>query len=125
MDKLAELLSFEGRANRAWYFWHIVLDDIVILTAIIIAMVLGVSLHPILSLPFAGIVLGAMWGGVAITAKRLHDLGRPGWQVLLLGIPVVNIYFGFITLFKKGTIGPNQYGPDPLEGAVQRDSLHP
>ena len=125
MDKLAEMLSFEGRANRAWYFWHIVLDDLVILTAIIIAIVLGVSLHPILAVPFAGVVLGAMWAGVAITVKRLHDLGRPGWQVLLLALPVIQIYYGFITLFKQGTIGPNEYGPDPLEAAVQRDSLYP
>ena len=27
MDNLLDLFSFEGRANRAWYFWHILLDD--------------------------------------------------------------------------------------------------
>ena len=125
MDKLLDLLSFEGRANRAWYFWHIVLDDLVILTAMIVGVLLGVATHPVLAIPFAGVVLGAIWGGVAITVKRLHDLGRPGWQVLLLALPVIQIYFGFITLFKQGTIGPNQYGPDPLEAAGQRDSLYP
>ena len=125
MDKLAEMFSLQGRANRAWYFWHIVLDDFVILTAMILAVVLGVSLHPLLAIPFAGVALGAMWAGVAITVKRFHDLNRSGWETLLLAVPIVNIYFGFLTLFKQGTIGPNSYGADPLAGAMQHESLNP
>lgn len=119
MDKIADLFSFQGRANRAWYFWHVVLDDFVILTAIFLAAFLGVGVAPLLAIPLVGVALAAIWAGVAITVKRLHDLGRPGWQVLLLAIPIVNLYFGFITLFKQGTIGPNEYGPDPLGAAIQ------
>jgi uncharacterized membrane protein YhaH (DUF805 family) len=40
---------------------------------------------------------------INITVKRLHDLGRPGTHCLLLLIPVYNIYFSIILLFKKGT----------------------
>ncbi|MGI9627985.1 MAG: DUF805 domain-containing protein [Longimicrobiales bacterium] len=119
MDKIAEMLSFQGRANRAWYFWHGVLDNLVLLTAIVLAVVVGVATNPLFGIPFVGVALATLWSGVAITAKRLHDLDRPSWQIVLFAIPLVNIYIGLIALFKQGTIGPNQYGPDPLGAAVQ------
>lgn len=69
------------------------------------------------------------------TAKRLQDLNYPGWFAIIVCIP--NLIYLFSTtaisphlfnlmalvliplhlyiLFKKGTSGPNFYGPDPLE----------
>ena len=32
--------------------------------------------------------------GVGVRIKRLHDLGRSGWDVLLLGIPFYNLWLG-------------------------------
>ena len=52
MDPLLEIFSMQGRANRSWYFWHIVLDDVVIFTvAIVLAVVIGVTASPLLVLP--------------------------------------------------------------------------
>jgi len=48
------------------------------------------------------------------TIRRLHDLNRSGRQYWLLMIPIYNIYLGLILFFKRGTRGPNRYGPDPL-----------
>ena len=31
MDVILELFSFRGRANRSWYFWHTLLDGIVVM----------------------------------------------------------------------------------------------
>ena len=115
MDKLLDLFSFEGRANRAWYFWHILLDDLVMFTLaavfVVIMMATGI---PLFALPLAGVIIGGVWAGVAVTVKRLHDLDRPGWHWWLLLVPIVNIYIGVILLFAKGTQGPNQFGRDPL-----------
>ncbi|RZB37133.1 MAG: hypothetical protein SRB2_01402 [Desulfobacteraceae bacterium Eth-SRB2] len=45
--------------------------------------------------------------------KRLHDLDRPGSHLLLSLIPIYNIYFNLVLLFKEGTRDVNQYGhPD-------------
>lgn len=70
-------------------------------------------------------------GLFAIAVKRLHDLNRSAWWVLaycllmpfvmLPFIPVVIKLLGpfvwvfaFLALFaKRGTVGPNAYGPDP------------
>ena len=48
-----------------------------------------------------------------LVVKRLHDLGKPGWQYFLMYVPLYNIYLGIVLLFVKGTAGPNEYGEDP------------
>lgn len=125
MDAIAEMFSLEGRANRAWYFWHSVLDDLVIVTAFILFVVLGVATGPLLALPLLGLIVAAGWAAAAVTVKRLHDLGRPGWQLLLLAVPFYNIYLGLLLLFQQGAVGPNEYGPDPLEAAARSRALNP
>lgn len=54
--------------------------------------------------------------GCMLAIRRLHDLDRPTWWIIGNFIPIVNIALGFYLIFCKGTDGPNQYGPDPLEG---------
>ena len=46
--------------------------------------------------------------------RRLHDLNRPGWFIIGIILPVVNIALLIYLSFFKGTEGPNQYGPNPL-----------
>jgi len=52
---------------------------------------------------------------IMMLARRLHDLDKSGWWMLLLFVPLVNILFYIYILFFKGTEGPNQYGEDPLQ----------
>jgi uncharacterized membrane protein YhaH (DUF805 family) len=115
MEPLVELFSFDGRVNRGWYFFHVLLDDLVIITLMILMVtVTGILETPILLLPMLGVVFGGFWAAIAVTVKRLHDLDRPGWHWWLLMVPLYNIYLGFVLLFQKGTVGPNRYGHDPL-----------
>ena len=70
------LLSFEGRIRRShfWVGWLILLGVSVVLSWIPIVNLLGILL---------------IWPNLAITVKRLHDMGHTGW---LAAIPwVVNI----------------------------------
>lgn len=111
------LFSMEGRYNRAKYFW--------IMTAIavvgqIISFGIGLAIGASGGDPDAATVIGFIVGsGIAVVCafqvvKRLHDLDRPGTHYWLLLIPIYNIYFGLVLLFKKGTEGQNKYGPNPL-----------
>jgi uncharacterized membrane protein YhaH (DUF805 family) len=52
------------------------------------------------------------WIAICITVKRLHDMDATGW----LSIPVVLIPIAVILVGSfPGTVGPNQFGPDPLQ----------
>ena len=62
---------------------------------------------------FMLIVLVSMWSSVALGAKRLHDMGKPGALAVSLFIPVVSIIAFIALCFIPGTPGPNKYGFNP------------
>lgn len=47
--------------------------------------------------------------------KRCQDLSLSGWYTLLSLIPLLNVIFMLYLFFKKGVIGANEYGSDPLK----------
>ncbi len=49
-----------------------------------------------------------LWAVFSITARRCHDLGLQGRE--MFDFRVSNFSIGF----KRGTIGANAFGPDPL-----------
>ena len=113
------LFSMEGRYNRAKYFWTVLAISVVVQ---VISYGIGYAIGSSGGDPATGGAVGFIIGivGAVICAfqvvKRLHDLDRPGTHYWLFLIPIYNIYFGLLILFKKGTEGENQYGPDPLAG---------
>ena len=60
-----------------------------------------------------------IWHAWSVTFKRLHDQNITGAFIFINLIPVIGIIsYGIILIscmFRKGTIGPNEYGPDPTE----------
>ena len=121
MDVVRDLFSFDGRANRARYIWHVLFDDLVMAIMGIGATVLFTgALAPLAAIALLGIGFCAAWGAVAVTVKRFHDLDRPGWHLLLLMIPLYNIYLTAILFVVEGTAGDNQYGVDPLRSTRRR-----
>ena len=124
MDVFFELFSFEGRANRAWYFWHQMLDGFVITALVAMLVVVGfVTGNMALILPAIGVLVGGLVAGAAVTVKRLHDLDRPAWHMLGFLIPIYNIYLSLVLLLKRGNYGFNDYGQDPLAPPALVDYL--
>lgn len=115
MDAIAELFSTRGRVNRGWYAAHVLLDDLLLLglmfSMIFVGEIVGSGW---MVLPLAGATAAVAWAAMAVTIKRFHDLGKSGWTMLWLAVPLVNIYFGFKLLFGKGVRGANAWGADPL-----------
>ena len=50
---------------------------------------------------------------LAVTSRRLHDIGKSGWWLLLWLIPVIGRMVLIVWAIKQGEEGPNKYGPDP------------
>jgi uncharacterized membrane protein YhaH (DUF805 family) len=68
--------------------------------------------HPVHSLASLALFLP----GLAVSVRRLHDLDRTGWWLLIIltGIGLILLLIWFCL---RGTTGPNRYGPDPLAAA--------
>ncbi len=67
------------------------------------------------SLMFILVLVAAWVIHCMLMIRRLHDLNKTGWFVLLMFVPVVNTIFSLYLLFAPGTIGSNDYGADPIE----------
>ena len=97
------LFSFEGRLRRQnfWISWLILLG---------VGVVLG-------WLPFLGILIsiGLIWPNLAITVKRLHDMGRTGW---LAAIPYAVAFIG-------STIGGFMIGVSAIANSAALDREEP
>lgn len=48
----------------------------------------------------------------SLIMRRLHDLNTSAWWLLIVFVPFGVLLF-FVLPFKKGTDGPNKYGPPP------------
>ena len=61
---------------------------------------------------YLGVCLGLIIPAYTVAARRLHDIDRTAWWILINLIP-----FGFFVLLifycQEGTKGENQYGADP------------
>ena len=116
--------AFKGRATRSeyWYFMLFSIIIALILTALdsmIINPLLGIQ--PVVETARTGILgmlfsIGTLIPSVALAIRRLHDIGKSGWWILLGVIPVVNIIGIFVLLYffiKDSQPGENLYGPNP------------
>lgn len=45
--------------------------------------------------------------------RRFHDLDKGGEKFFFMLVPIFNLVYIVRLMFEKGTVGPNQYGPDP------------
>ncbi|MBP1225835.1 DUF805 domain-containing protein [Flavobacterium sp. 1355] len=108
--------NFNGRARRSEYWYYN-------LVSIIISIILAIVDY------FTGSVIGAgdlgilrglysllvLLPGLAVMIRRLHDIGKSGWFILVLFIPIAGIIWFVISLCTEGDSGSNQYGADPKD----------
>jgi uncharacterized membrane protein YhaH (DUF805 family) len=51
--------------------------------------------------------------GLAVSVRRLHDLGKSGWMSLIALIPIVGAVWMLVLMVTEGQTGENRFGPDP------------
>lgn len=110
-------LRYDGRLNRKPYIFRGLALFAVIVIASLIFSGIGVAMKSNAIAMLGSVVsLIAIVPSITLAIRRLHDLDRPTWWLVGMIIPVANFVLGLFLVFAKGTTGPNQYGPDPLEG---------
>ena len=60
--------------------------------------------------------LGVMIPGLAVSVRRLHDIGRSGWYYLIGLIPIVGGIILLVWFCKEGDRFSNDWGEDPKLG---------
>ena len=97
--------TFSGRARRSEY-WYFSLFTTVVSTAL--SLIFG-DQAMIASL-FA---LVTLLPGLAVTWRRMHDIGKSGAWSLLVLLPIIGTIIVLIWECKDSQPGSNAYGPNP------------
>ena len=110
---------YDNRLNRKRYIMRgLALLFAVIVGTTVLGVILGMAGVSDSAIGTIGTLIGLASAvpGCMLAIRRFHDLDRPTWWIIGNFIPIVNVLVSFYLLLAKGTEGPNQYGPDPLEG---------
>jgi uncharacterized membrane protein YhaH (DUF805 family) len=103
--------TFSGRAARSEYWFWTLFAFLVGAAAGIVDGAIFSNLETGLVAPLTTLVF--LLPNIAVSARRLHDLDRTGWWLLII-FTIIGVIVLLIWDCMKGTTGPNRFGPDPL-----------
>lgn len=108
---LTQYTGFSGRARRSEY-WYFLLFSFLVST---VASMIDAALHSVV----LGLLvtLGLILPSLAVGVRRLHDIGRSGWWLLIALIPLVGAIVLIVFACTDSQPGPNRFGP-PVKGGV-------
>ena len=102
--------DFSGRALRSEFWWFVVFSLLGgIITVIIDVMILGYSIESYgpVNIIFSVVLI---LPGIAVTARRLHDINKSGWWQLI-ELTIIGILLIIIWNATEGEKKKNIYGP--------------
>jgi len=107
---------FRGRARRKEYWMFVLFYLIFAIVAVILDNVLGTAIENIgYGLFYILYVLAVLIPYLAVTVRRLHDVGKSGWMILIALIPLIGSIWLLVLMCIDSNPGENQYGPNPKE----------
>jgi len=101
-------VDFSGRSSRSEVWWWLLFS---IIAQLVAAVLDGAGSAGILIII---IYLGLLLPTLAVQVRRLHDLDRSGWWILISFIPILGAIILLVWFCTKGTEGENRFGADPL-----------
>jgi uncharacterized membrane protein YhaH (DUF805 family) len=116
---LKQYADFSGRARRKEYWMFTLFNIIFIIVAMTLDNILGLTVG---ELPYGVFyvlyALAVLIPGIAVTVRRLHDVGKSGWDFLIVLIPLIGAIWLLVLMVTDSNPGENQYGQNPKEATV-------
>ncbi len=116
---LNHYFDFKGRARRKEYWMFVLFNLIFAILAFVLDNILGIAMEDVGYGPlYTFYVLGMLIPGLAVAVRRLHDIGKSGWLILIAFIPLVGPIWLIVQMVADSEQGENEYGPNPKEFTV-------
>lgn len=113
---LKQYADFNGRARRQEYWMFVLFNMIFVAVAALLDNLLGLTVG---ELPYGVLyfiyALFVLIPGLAVVVRRLHDINKSGWMILVSLIPFVGAIWLIVLYATEGTPGDNEYGSNPKE----------
>src|SRR3954447_25452330 len=120
IEALKKYAVFSGRSRRKEYWFFVLFVVIVSIVLSMIDSLIGTYDRStgagLLSSLFS---LAVLIPSIAVSVRRLHDIDRTGWWVLISLVPLVGWIVLLVFYVKDGTPGSNGYGPDPKAASLE------
>jgi uncharacterized membrane protein YhaH (DUF805 family) len=110
--------NFNSRSRRSEFWWAYLFLFLVN----IVASISDQYLAPDMVKAYDNGPISILWGlaifipFLALAIRRLHDIGKSGWNILFILIPIAGIIILIVWWCKEST-GPNEYG-NPANGIL-------
>ncbi|WP_312242612.1 DUF805 domain-containing protein [Pantoea sp.] len=114
LNVLKNYFVLRGRARRKELWMFILINLLISLALSAIDQLLGLRIFRDEGLLATLYSIAVLLPSVAVGVRRLHDLDRSGWWLLLSLIPLLGSLLLLIYFCFKGTEGGNRFGADPL-----------
>ena len=113
---LKQYADFRGRARRKEYWMFALFNFIFLIVAMILDNVLGLTAG---ELPYGVFyflyAFAVLIPGLAVAVRRLHDVGKSGWMILIALIPIIGAIWLLVLMVTDSQQGTNKWGQNPKE----------
>jgi len=113
---LKQYADFNGRATRSEYWFFVLFNLIFSIAAVILDNTLGLAIKNVGYGPIYGLyILAVFIPSLAVSVRRLHDVGKSGWMLLVAFIPLIGAIWLLVLYVTDSQPGSNKWGPSPNE----------
>jgi uncharacterized membrane protein YhaH (DUF805 family) len=100
--------TFSGRARRTEFWMYLLVYVVMVVVASVLDALLGTA-----GLLGGLVALVHIIPSLALQARRLHDIDRSGWWMLIWFIPLIGWLILLYWNIKEGDTGSNRFGASP------------
>jgi uncharacterized membrane protein YhaH (DUF805 family) len=114
---LQKYATFSGRSRRREY-WFFVLFYVIIFVALdFVDDLIGLRNARGVGILSGLFALAMLIPSLAVAVRRLHDIGRTGWWLLIGIVPLIGPIVLLVFALLDSQPGANDYGPNPKAAA--------
>ncbi len=112
---LRQYSDFNGRARRTEYWMFTLINALITFIFVMIDGKLGITLLEEIPYGYLTLIysLVVFLPSLAVSVRRLHDIGKSGWWYLVGLIPFIGGIWLLILLVTEGVAQENEYGTNP------------
>ena len=117
-EVLKKYAVFAGRARRKEYWYFFLFNTIIGIVLAFIDSATG-SYNQNAGMGLLGSIyaLAVLIPGIAVSVRRLHDIGKSGWWLFIILIPLIGAIVLLVFMVLDSEPGQNDYGENPIEEA--------
>ena len=116
---LKKYAEFQGRAQRKEYWMFTLFNFLAMVLLGVVGALLGGGGEGGLGDVLQGLYgLGVLVPGIAVTVRRLHDIGKSGWWGLVALIPLIGSLILIYFAVKDSQPETNEYGPNSKAASI-------